>query len=51
MKASTLVVRAFDGSKRMVIREVDLPIMVEPHTFLITFQVMDINLSYSCLLG
>lgn len=51
MKSSTLVVRAFDGSKRIVIREVDLPIMVWPHIFIITFQVMDINPSYNCLLG
>lgn len=51
MKANTLIVRGFNGSKRMVIREFDLPIMVRPHTFPITFQVMDINPSYSCLLG
>lgn len=51
MKASTLVVKAFDGSKRMVIREVDLLITIIPHTFMVTFQVMDINPSYSCLIG
>lgn len=50
MKASILLVRAFDGSKRMVIIEVNLPIMVGPYTFLITFQVMNINPSYRCLL-
>lgn len=50
MKASILVVRDFDGSKRMVIGEVDLPILVGPHTILITFQVMDINPSYTFLL-
>lgn len=47
MKASTLVVKAFDDSKRMVIGEVDLPVTVGPHTFMVTFQVMDINPSYS----
>lgn len=51
MKASMLIVRAFDGSKTMVIGKVDLTIMVGPHTFLITFQVMDINPSYNCILG
>ncbi|XP_050908914.1 uncharacterized protein LOC127122656 [Lathyrus oleraceus] len=51
MKVNTLVVKAFDGSKRMVIREVDLPITVGPHTFMATFQVMDINPSSSCLIG
>lgn len=37
MKASTLVVKAFDGSKRIVFGEVDLPIIVGPHTFMVTF--------------
>lgn len=35
----------------MVIGEVDLPITVGPHTFRVTFKVMDINPSYSCLIG
>jgi hypothetical protein len=30
---------------------VDLPIIIGPHVFQITFQVMDIQASYSCLLG
>lgn len=51
MKASTLVVKAFDGSKMMVIGEVDLPIIVGTHTFMVTFQVMDINPSCSYLIG
>lgn len=51
IKASTLVVKSFDGSRRMVIGEVDLPIVVGPHTFMTTFQVMGINLGYRCLLG
>lgn len=51
MKASTLTVNAFDGLKRLVIGEFYLPINVGPHTFMVTFQVMDINPSYSCLIG
>lgn len=51
MKNSMLVIKAFDGLKRMVIGEVDLPIMVGPYTFMTTFLVMEINPSYSCLLG
>lgn len=51
IKASTLVVKAFDSSKRMVFGEVDLPITVGHHTFMVTFQVMDINPSYSSLIG
>ena len=31
--------------------DVDLPISVGPHEFKVTFQVMDIPASYSCLLG
>ena len=45
------MVRAFDGSKKSVIGEVDLPIWVGPHMFQVTFQVMDIFPTYSCLLG
>lgn len=41
MKTSAL--KAFDGSRRVVIGEVDLPIRIGPTTFAITFQVMDIR--------
>ncbi|XP_050908978.1 uncharacterized protein LOC127122727 [Lathyrus oleraceus] len=43
MKPSALIVKAFDGSWRTVIGEVELPILISPHIFPITFQVMDIN--------
>jgi len=42
MKPSAMIVRAFDGSKREVIGEVELPIQIGPCVFQITFQVMDI---------
>lgn len=48
---SELVVRAFDGSRRTIIGEVDLPIKISPHTFFISFFVVDIYLAYSYLLG
>ncbi|KAI5390626.1 hypothetical protein KIW84_075793 [Lathyrus oleraceus] len=48
---SGVVVKAFDGSRKTVIGEVDLPIKIGPSDFQITFQVMDIHPSYSCLLG
>ncbi|XP_050897628.1 uncharacterized protein LOC127104486 [Lathyrus oleraceus] len=51
MRPSALIVKAFDGSKRTVIREIDLPILIGPQNFRITFQVMDIRPAYSCLLG
>lgn len=43
MKINLMVVKALDGLRRMVIGEVDLPMMVEPHMFMNTFQVMDIS--------
>lgn len=51
MRYSGIIVKAFDGSRKSVIGEVDLPIEVVPHVFQITFQVMDIVSAYSCLLG
>ncbi|XP_058755175.1 uncharacterized protein LOC131628350 [Vicia villosa] len=51
IRPSELTVRAFDGSKRSVFGEVDLPIMIGPQLFTITFFVMDIHPSYICLLG
>lgn len=51
MTASALIVRAFDGSRRQVISEINLPIRVGPHLVTMTFQVMDINPTYNCLLG
>ena len=51
LRLSSMVVRAFDGSRWDVRGEIDLPIQIGPHTCQITFQVMDINSAYSCLLG
>jgi len=51
LRRSTFLVKAFDGSRKHVLGEVDLPMTIGPETFLITFQVMDIDASYSCLLG
>ena len=51
MKPSNIVVRDFDGLKRMVHGEVDIPIKVCSQTFESTFHVMDIRPSFSCLLG
>lgn len=51
VRESDLIVKAFDGLRRVVIGEIDLPILVGTHLFTITFQVMNINLAYSCLLG
>ena len=51
MSPSSMVVRAFDGSGRDVRGEIDLLIQIGPHACQITFQVMDINPTYSFLLG
>ncbi|KAI5390410.1 hypothetical protein KIW84_075651 [Lathyrus oleraceus] len=46
-----LIVRAFDGSKRAVFGEVELPAKIGPEVFKSTFYVMDIQPAYNCLLG
>jgi len=51
LRPSTMVVRAFDGSKREVVGEIELPVQVRPCTFQVVFQVMDKLPAYSCLLG
>ena len=51
LRPSDIVVRAFDGLKRMVHGEVDLPIKVGSQVLESTFYVMDIRPTYSCLLG
>jgi len=51
LRTSFMVVQAFDSSCRGVRGEIDLPIQIGPHVCQITFQVMDINPSYNCLLG
>ncbi|RDY05275.1 hypothetical protein CR513_10914, partial [Mucuna pruriens] len=51
LRTSAVMVKAFDGSKREVMGEITLPIRIGPTTFDITFQVMDIRLAYSYLLG
>ncbi|XP_058746026.1 uncharacterized protein LOC131618887 [Vicia villosa] len=51
IRPSRLVVKAFDGSQSPVFGEVDLPVVIGPHTFCINFQVMEIEPAYTCLLG
>src|ERR1051325_10385947 len=50
LKPSDIIVRAFDGSKRIVLGELILPVKVGSQTFDSTFFVMDIRPAYSCLL-
>ncbi|CAN1132462.1 hypothetical protein LINPERHAP2_LOCUS7036, partial [Linum perenne] len=51
IRPSLTIVRAFDGTKRQVMGEVELPIQIGPKTFDIMFHVMDIHPTYSLLLG
>ncbi|KAI5394634.1 hypothetical protein KIW84_061319 [Lathyrus oleraceus] len=51
MRYSGVIVKAFDGSRKTVIGEVDLPVKIGPSDFQITFQVMDIHRAHSFLLG
>ena len=51
LRLGSMVLRAFDGNRREVRGEIDLPVQIGPHSYQVTFQVMDINPAYSCLLG
>ena len=44
-----MMVRAFDGTKKEVLKNIELPIQVGPCTFKSKFIVMDINSSYNYL--
>ena len=43
--------RPFDGTRREVIREIEIEVQIGLCTFNVEFQVMDILPSYNCLLG
>ncbi|XP_031374142.1 uncharacterized protein LOC116188811 [Punica granatum] len=51
VRPSKTAVRAFDGSRREVNGEIDLLIDVNPCSFSVTFQVLDIPNAFSLLLG
>ncbi|XP_017985256.1 PREDICTED: uncharacterized protein LOC108663879 [Theobroma cacao] len=50
MRKSQMIVRAFDGTRREVVRDIEISIKISPCTFSTKFQVMDIALSYNYLL-
>ena len=50
MKHSKTIVRAFDGTRREVTGEIEIEMEIGPCTFNVEFQIMDISLSYNCLL-
>ena len=51
IKHSKTVVRAFNGTRREVTREIEIEMQIGPCTFNVEFQVIDISPSYNCLLG
>ena len=51
MRHTKTVVRAFDGTRREVTREIEIKMQIGPCTFNVEFQVIDISPSYNCLLG
>ncbi|XP_052875918.1 uncharacterized protein LOC128281837 [Gossypium arboreum] len=51
MKTCQNIVRAFDGTKRKVMGRIEVPLQIGPNTYEVDFLVMDIRLSYNCLLG
>ena len=51
MKRSHTIVRAFDGTRREVAENIEIPLQIGPCTYTVNFQVMDIKPSYSCLIG
>ena len=46
-----MIVKAFDGIQREIIGDISLQLEIGPTTFVIEFQVLDIELGYTMLLG
>lgn len=51
IRPSDITIRAFDGSKRQILGDIDLPVEIGPYTFEVEFQVLDIPETYNFLLG
>ncbi|KAL4021671.1 hypothetical protein IC575_020477 [Cucumis melo] len=51
IKSSTMVVKDFNGSRREVMGDIELPVKIGPCIFNIVFQVMEITPTYTFLLG
>uniref|UniRef100_A0A2N9FII5 Integrase catalytic domain-containing protein n=1 Tax=Fagus sylvatica TaxID=28930 RepID=A0A2N9FII5_FAGSY len=51
VRVNSMVVRAFDGTRREVLGEIDLPVEIGPQVYDINFQVLRIDSPYNLLLG
>lgn len=49
--SSHVVVRTFDGSRKDIVGEIQLPKEISPYTFNIFFQGLNITIGYNLLLG
>lgn len=51
IRSSHTIIKAFDGSRRNSVGEIELPIEIGPHTFCVSFHVLKIDSGYNLLLG
>ncbi|XP_038679423.1 uncharacterized protein LOC119980700 [Tripterygium wilfordii] len=51
LKQVLVVAKAFDGTKKEIMGEIEVPLEIANVTFNVPFMVMDISPTYSCLLG
>ena len=51
VRVTSMVIRAFDGTRREVLGEIDLPVEVGSQVYNINFQVLRIDSPYNLLLG
>jgi len=51
MKSSTMTTRAYNGSLRPIIRNIDVELIIGPQPFQVILQEMDIHPLYNILLG
>lgn len=51
IKPNHMIVRAFDKATREVVGVIDIELEITPHMFNIPFQIINIKLAYSMLLG
>ncbi|XP_038699654.1 uncharacterized protein LOC119996947 [Tripterygium wilfordii] len=51
LKQVLVVAKAFDGTRKEIMGEIEVPLEIANVTFNVPFMVMDISPTYSCLLG
>jgi len=51
IKPSTMIIKAFDGTRREVQGEIELMIEISPRSFMVNFQVIKVDSPYNMLFG